>query len=63
MGSGVRAHALEQAVSDPTGDIGLRIIRAIVAGERDPHRLAALRHPWCKKGRTAVGPCLHLVLS
>ena len=30
--------------SDITGETGLRIIRAIVAGERDPHILAALRN-------------------
>jgi transposase len=40
---------LSQALSDVTGDTGQRIIRAIVAGERDPHPLAALRHYRCKK--------------
>ena len=33
---------LTQAVSDVLGVTGLAIIGAIVAGERDPHRLAAL---------------------
>ena len=49
---------LDQAVSDPTGDTGLRIIRAIVAGERDPHRLAALRHPQCKKSEAEMAQAL-----
>jgi hypothetical protein len=40
---------LSHALSDVTGTTGLRIIRAIVAGERDPHTLAALRNYRCKK--------------
>jgi transposase len=36
---------LTQAVTDITGVTGMAIIRAIVAGERDPHQLAALRQP------------------
>jgi hypothetical protein len=40
---------LSQALSDVTGTTGLRIIRAIVAGERDPHTLAALRNDRCKQ--------------
>ena len=40
---------LSQALSDVTGITGLRIIRAIVAGERDPHTLVALRNYRCKK--------------
>jgi transposase len=35
---------LSQALSDVTGDPGQRIIRAIVAGERHPQPLAALRN-------------------
>ncbi|MBE7535453.1 MAG: hypothetical protein HS124_06955 [Anaerolineales bacterium] len=34
---------LSQALSDITGETGLRIIRAIVAGEREPQTLAAMR--------------------
>jgi len=41
----VRVH---RAVSDLTGQTGLAIVRAIVAGERDPLRLAALRDKACK---------------
>lgn len=40
---------LSQALSDVTGDTGQRIIRAIVAGERDPQHLAELRNYRCKK--------------
>jgi hypothetical protein len=40
---------LSQALSDITGLTGLRIIRAIVAGERDPQHLAALRNDRCRK--------------
>jgi len=41
----VRIH---RAVSDLTGATGMAIVRAIVAGERDPLRLAALRDKACK---------------
>lgn len=37
------------AVSDIVGVSGLGIIRAIVAGERDPYKLAKLRSKLCKK--------------
>jgi transposase len=39
---------LTQVISDITGMTGMAIIRAILAGERDPQRLAALRHVGCK---------------
>jgi hypothetical protein len=39
---------LNVVLSDITGVIGLAILRAIVAGERDPARLAELRNPSCK---------------
>lgn len=39
---------LHKAVSDITGMTGLRILRAIVSGGRDPQALARLRHPHCK---------------
>jgi transposase len=42
----VRVH---RAVSDLTGHTGMAIVRAIVAGERDPLRLAALRDKSCRK--------------
>lgn len=39
---------LTQVLSDITGVTGMAIIRAILAGERDPHRLAELRQSTCK---------------
>ena len=36
---------LDSVISDIMGTTGQRILRAIIAGERDPQRLAALRHP------------------
>ena len=39
---------LHHVVADMTGVTGLRLIRALMAGERDPDRLAALRHGRCK---------------
>ncbi len=40
---------IHRAVTDLTGQTGMAIVRAIVDGERDPVRLAALRHGRCKK--------------
>ena len=37
---------LTQGLSDVTGLTGLKIIRAMGAGERDPVPLAALRGAW-----------------
>jgi transposase len=47
----VRVH---RAVADLDGVTGLAIVRAIVAGERDPQRLAALRDPRCRKSETEI---------
>jgi transposase len=47
----VRVH---RAVSDLDGVTGMAIVRAIVAGERDPQQLAALRHPSCRKSAAAI---------
>jgi transposase len=47
----VRVH---RAVSDLTGHTGMSIVRAIVAGERDPFRLAALRDKACKQSVQAI---------
>lgn len=49
---------LSQALSDVTGETGLRIIRAIVAGEREPQTLAALRDRNCKKSEEEIGKAL-----
>ncbi len=40
---------LHHVISTVTGITGLRIIRAIVAGERDPDKLAAMRDVRCKE--------------
>ncbi len=40
---------IHRAVTDLTGQTGMAIVRAIVDGERDPVRLAALRDGRCKK--------------
>ena len=47
----IRAH---HAVSDIDGKTGLAIVGAIVGGERDPRRLAALRDPRCKKSEAEI---------
>lgn len=47
----VRVH---RAVSDLDGVTGMAILRAIAQGERDPHRLAALRHRRCEKSETEI---------
>ena len=49
---------LSQAVTDITGITGQTIIRAILAGERDPEKLAALREPGCKKSEEEIGRAL-----
>ena len=49
---------LSQAVTDVTGIIGQKIIRAILAGERDPQTLAALREPGCEKSPEEIGRAL-----
>jgi transposase len=47
----VRVH---RAVADLDGVTGLAIVRAIVAGERDPRRLAALRDARCHKSEAEI---------
>jgi len=49
---------LTQAVRDITGLTGLRIIRAIVAGERDPQVLAQQRDPRCAKSAAEIAQAL-----
>jgi hypothetical protein len=45
---------VHHAVSSLTGETGLAIIRAIVAGERDPARLAAHRDRRCRKSAKEI---------
>lgn len=40
---------VHRAVTDLTGTTGMAIVRAIVAGERDPIKLSSLRHHRCHK--------------
>ena len=49
---------LTQVVSDITGVTGLTILRAIVAGQRDPQQLAALRQPGVKKTEAEIAKAL-----
>lgn len=45
---------LTNVLSDISGVTGLNIIRAIVAGERDPKRLASMRQAGCKKSEAEI---------
>lgn len=49
---------LQHVIEDITGTTGMRIIRAILDGERDPHRLAALRDHRCKNSVTTIAKAL-----
>src|SRR5262249_61265322 len=49
---------LAEVVSDVCGATGRRIIEAILAGERDPNRLAALRDVKCKRDAAAIARAL-----
>ncbi len=49
---------LSQVLSDITGETGQRIIRTIVAGERNPYKLAALRNYRCKKDEAEIAKAL-----
>ena len=50
---------LPHVVSDLTGVTGLRIIKAILNGEREPRRLAALRDWRGKEDEATIAPALH----
>jgi transposase len=45
---------IDQAVTDVTGKTGMSIIRAILAGERDPLVLARMRDERCAKSEAAI---------
>jgi transposase len=49
---------VELAVSDITGKTGMAIIRAILAGRRDPEELAKLRDERCAKSEAAIAEAL-----
>jgi transposase len=49
---------LQVVLEDITGATGMKIIRAVLAGERDPHKLAALRHGGCKHSEATIAAAL-----
>lgn len=49
---------LHNVVSDITGVTGMRIIKAILAGERNPHKLAAFRDRRCKNDAKTIARSL-----
>jgi transposase len=49
---------LHRVLSDVTGLSGMRILKAIVAGERDPHRLATLKHERVKATEAEIAAAL-----
>jgi len=49
---------LTLVLSDITGETGMQIIRAIVAGERDPHKLAQFRDVRCAKSEAEIAKAL-----
>lgn len=49
---------LTSVLSDITGVTGLKIIRSILAGERDPHQLAQFRDERCKKSEAEIAKSL-----
>src|SRR5262245_34505169 len=50
---------LSNVISDISGESGLRIIEAILAGERDPEQLASLCSTRIKATRQTVAKSLH----
>jgi transposase len=50
---------LQHVVSDTTGVTALRIIRAILGGERDPVALANFRDKRCKNSKATIAKSLH----
>ena len=49
---------LHHVLSDITGETGLKILRAIVAGERNPVKLAQFRNPACKSSEETIAQAL-----
>jgi transposase len=49
---------LHLAVADIAGQTGMRILRAICQGHRDPDQLANLRDPKCRKSRAEIAKAL-----
>jgi transposase len=49
---------LTEVVSDVVGQTGMKILRDIVRGERDPHKLARHRHDNCKRTEAEIARAL-----
>ena len=49
---------IQTVISDITGQTGRAILRAIVAGERDPKKLAAFRHGGCRANVETIAASL-----
>jgi transposase len=49
---------LQHVVSDVTGETGMAIMRAILAGARDPVKLARLRHDRCQHDEATIAKAL-----
>ena len=49
---------LSQGVRDLTGVTGMAILKAMLAGERDPLTLAQLRHPHCQHSEDEIAKAL-----
>lgn len=49
---------LHHVITDITGDTGMRVIRAIIDGERDPATLAKNRDPRCKSSKEDIEAAL-----
>lgn len=49
---------LTEVVSDVVGQTGMKILRAIVRGERDPRKLAQHRHDNCKRTEAEIARAL-----
>jgi transposase len=50
---------LQHVVSDVTGETGMAIMRAMLAGERDPVPWARLRHDRCHHAEETIAKALH----
>jgi len=50
---------LTNVISDITGTTGMKIIRSILAGERNPKKLAKHRDPRCKRSDKEIAKSLH----
>ena len=49
---------LHKVISDVTGITGMKIVRAILAGERDPVVLARMKHPMIKSSEETIAKAL-----